>query len=343
MNDQHGIDHELAEMMDSVFEDHRSSRRTESGPITLDRDLWQTLRSLGLTRLTGAERHGGSGATWRESAALLSAAARHAVSLPLAEHDLLAGWLLERAGLPIDGALRTACVLDAAGTARAVPWAREAARIVVLWDGGDGWRVADLPAAGAGIVAGHNMAGEPRDTVTVDLATVDGVTVDAGMADEFVLRGALARTLQNCGAMEAILRLCVAHATERTQFGRALARFQAVQQLVADIAAETALARAAADAAVVAADSGDWRGDALAFAITVAKSCAGHAASVVVRNAHQVHGAIGTTFEHELHEFTKPVLAWRSEFGSVHQWDERLTESALAAGRDGLWALVSQG
>lgn len=75
--------------------------------------------------------------------------------------------------------------------------------------------------------------------------------------------------------------------------------------------------------------------------VAVAMSCAGHAASVVVRNAHQVHGAIGTTLEHALHRFTKPLLAWRSEFGSVHFWDERLTKAAVEAGRDEAWALIT--
>jgi len=78
-------------------------------------------------------------------------------------------------------------------------------------------------------------------------------------------------------------------------------------------------------------------------AVAVAKSCAGHAASTVVRNAHQVHGAIGTTFEHELHWYTKPILAWRSEFGSVALWDRLLTQAAVGAGRDDAWALITGG
>jgi acyl-CoA dehydrogenase len=73
----------------------------------------------------------------------------------------------------------------------------------------------------------------------------------------------------------------------------------------------------------------------------VARSCAGHAASVVVRNGHQVHGATGTTREHRLHEFTRPALAWQSEFGSVQFWDEQVTGAALRAGAVGLWSLIT--
>ncbi|MCX4385674.1 acyl-CoA dehydrogenase family protein [Micromonospora peucetia] len=332
------VDPALVDMLDSVFAAHRPARTEVAA--TLDVELWKLLESLGLTRLTGAEPYG-AGAGWPEAAALLAAAARHAVPLPLAEHDLLAGWLLERAGLPADGALRTACVLDADGRARAVPWARAAARIVLLFPAADGWRVADVPAAAVAVTEADNVAGEPRDAVAVDLAGLDGTPVDADLAERLLLRGALARTVQMCGAMDRVLELCVAHTTARTQFGRPLAAFQAVQGLVADIAAESSLARVATDAAVLRAAEGD--DDGLAFAVAVARSCAGHAASVVVRNAHQVHGAIGTTLEHELHGLTRPVLAWRSEFGSLQHWDELLTRAALDAGGDGVWALISQG
>nr|MDT0523788.1 hypothetical protein [Streptomyces sp. DSM 41633] len=81
----------------------------------------------------------------------------------------------------------------------------------------------------------------------------------------------------------------------------------------------------------------------LDFQIATARSCAGHAASVVVRNAHQVHGALGTTHEHLLHEYTRAALAWRSEFGSVRSWDARVASVASACGGQGLWALIADG
>ena len=76
--------------------------------------------------------------------------------------------------------------------------------------------------------------------------------------------------------------------------------------------------------------------------MAVARSCAGHAASVVVRNAHQVHGAIGTTREHALQRYTRLALAWRSEYGSVHYWDEQVTAAAVAAGGPSLWPLITR-
>ncbi|HEY5856471.1 MAG TPA: acyl-CoA dehydrogenase family protein, partial [Aldersonia sp.] len=209
------------------------------------------------------------------------------------------------------------------------------------WRIGDAYHVADIDPAAVQLTAGANRAAEPRDTVAVDTTTLAGVPVADTVIDQLTLRGALARAIQVCAALDRILDLTLVHTTERIQFGRALGKFQAVQNLVADIAAETALARAATDAALAEAVRTDWVGENLEFLVAAARSCAGHAASVVARNAHQVHGAIGTTREHRLHEFTQPALAWRSEYGSLQHWDDLLTTAATTAGRDGLWALVT--
>ena len=160
-------------------------------------------------------------------------------------------------------------------------------------------------------------------------------------ADARRLRGALMRAVQMTGAMDSAVDLTVRHAAERKQFGRPLAAFQAVQHLTADAAAEAALARAATDAALEQALATRFAGDDLLFSVAVARSVCGHSGSTVVRNAHQVHGAIGTTREHVLHRVTMPILAWANDFGSVAEWDALLDRAAREAGDAGLWELIS--
>ncbi|MBF6245652.1 acyl-CoA dehydrogenase [Nocardia elegans] len=327
-------------MMSAVFARDRD-RHPPRRIATWDPRLWEELSELGLTRLTGSERTGGSGAGWTEASELLRTSVIHAVRVPLAEHDLLAGWLLETAGLPVDEARRTVCVLPPSGIARGVPWASEAERIVTVGRARDTYLLADLPAAELHITPGVNAAGEPRDTVATDITAHTAIPVSENVIRQLWLRGALIRAIQVCAALEQCLELSIRFACERIQFGRPLARFQAVQHLLADTAAEVSLARAATESALSCALRRDWTGADVEFAVAVARSCGGHAASVVVRNAHQVHGAIGTTLEHRLHEFTRPALAWRSEFGSVRHWDEHLTTAAITAGRDGLWPLIT--
>lgn len=334
------VDAAVVDMMDSVFAEYRDTH-PPSNTVARDAELWETLDQLGLVRLTGAEAAGGSGAGWPEAAELLSAAVRHGVRIPLAEHDLLACWLLEANGMAIDAAARTVCVLDETGTANAVPWAASADRVVVVWEADGGRRVADVETSSLRITSGNNMIGEPRDAVTADIANLRGELLAPELLAQLELRAALVRAIQVCAAIDRALDLSVEHAASRMQFGRPLAKFQAVQNLISDMAGEAALARAATEAALNTAVAGAWSAAGVEFLVAVARSCAGHAASVVVRNAHQVHGAIGTTREHRLHEFTRAALAWRSEFGSVRHWDDRLTDAALQAGAVGLWPLIT--
>lgn len=337
------VDPELIDMMDGVFAVHHKDRDEVTGPVTHDAELWRRLDQLGLVRLTGSVQAGGSGAGWPEAAELISAAARYAVRVPLAEHDLLAGWLLEAAGLPVDDAVRTVCVLDESGTATAVPWAATAQRIVVLWPDGSGHRVADVDPTRLRLTAGTNTIGEPRDTISADIAALagQGMALNPALLEQLRLKSALVRSIQICAALDTVLDLTIEHTTSRVQFGRSLSKFQAIQHMVADIAAEAALARAATEAALTVAVTSDWSGPNLGFLVAVARSCAGHASSVVVRNAHQAFGAIGTTIEHRLHEYTRAALAWRSEYGSVQHWDQLVTQHALAAGAAGLWQLIA--
>ncbi|MGC4934774.1 acyl-CoA dehydrogenase family protein [Gordonia sp. DT30] len=205
------------------------------------------------------------------------------------------------------------------------------------------WSVFDAPQTDFQTTrTATNLAGEPRHSLMLsDLSSREKTRVDGDVAEEFLLRGALARSLLIVGAIDRALAISVEYAAVREQFGRPLAKFQAVQALVADIASEAAIVHAAVDAAVALVEREGFTHPRAGFAVAVAKSTASRAATISARNAHQVLGAIGFTYEHELHRHTNRMLSWRSEFGTVRHWDDRLTELALAAGSAGLWALIS--
>lgn len=306
---------------------------------TFNRDLWQTLTQVGLHRLTGGEEVGGAEAGWAEAAVLVSRTAFCAAEVPVVEHDLLAGWLAEQIGSPV-GSLATVALLDGAGRAADVAWAPVADTFVVIWP--DLSRVACLSADDVQVETVRHLADRPTGNVTVPVLPA-GTEVSPDLVAELWHRGALARSLQLCGAMERAVELATEHVTTRVQFGRALAKFQVVQKTVVDIAAEAALARIATEAAVVAAIEEGFTAESTQFAIAAARSCAGHAVSVVVRGSHQLHGAIGTTVEHALHRFTAPMLAWRSEWGNTALADRELGAQALSAGAQGIWELLLGG
>ena len=357
---------ELVATARQVFADH-ASEVTDGLPTA----LWSTLTELGLVQLSLPDSAGGSGGTLADFAALLLVAGESAAPVPLAETEL-AGWLLHTAGLPVptgplavaaDGALDggagttvgDSLVVRAdadggyavTGQLSRVGWAGVAARLAVLAAGQDGSDVVlsvDPAAAGVTVTGGTNLAGEPRDDVLLDLRVPagDAAAAPAGTRELLVRRAALARALLLAGAAGRALARSVRYAGERVQFGRPIGKFQAVQQQLALAAAEVAAGRAAADAATRIAAANDVAGPNAGFAIAVAKARTSEAAGAIARIAHQVHGAIGFTLEHDLRLATTRLWAWREEDGSEAHWHTVIARRALAEGADGLWPLLTR-
>jgi acyl-CoA dehydrogenase len=302
-------------------------------PDDFDATAWRHLQDAGLTRLTSDPESGGGPA---ELAVVLRALARHAVSVPLAETDALAGWLAARAGLevPGEGPLTIAVGDAGATTITGVPYAGAAAAVVLALRAGPDLHVAITePAA---IADGHNIGGEPRDTITVGAET--SITV-GGAAHELLCRGAWARCVQSLGALDAAVEFSVAHTREREQFGRPLSAFQAVQHTLASMAGEVERARAATELAVAAVAGHGFESAQADYAVTVAKVALGRVVPSVVTAAHQLHGAIGVTVEHRLWLATMRARAWIDEFGDTAWHARKLGRMALAPDSD-VWDFV---
>ncbi|WEK43128.1 MAG: acyl-CoA/acyl-ACP dehydrogenase [Candidatus Sphingomonas colombiensis] len=303
--------------------DERTMRAARAGEWP--GELWQALEEQGVPLALVPESAGGFGLDPRDALELIRLFGRHAVPLPLGETMLVNATLAE-AGLPMaDG---PAALVPAEDTAR-IAWGRHCRTFVVEAQGGvvriDGGAVIEHESA--------NLAGLPRDAMRFPLPG-DAVPVSGRLIE----RGALVRALQCAGALERVLELTVAHVSERVQFGRPLAKFQAIQQELAKLAGEVAAASAAADLAADAFldDPAEAR-----FAISVARVRIGEAVGRANGIAHQLHGAIGFTAEHQLHLFTTSLWAWRDEFGGAVHWASQLGDHALNAGRNGYWPMVT--
>lgn len=347
----------LAETCDALFSDHTGERDG-----SWDERLWAALERAGIPLISVPEAAGGSGGTLEQAAVVLTSAGEHAARVPVAETALLGGWLLAEAGLPVPAGPLVAVRAPVAGAAGGVGgisvtkapdgwlvrgtlprvgWGRVAARVVVLAETGGAELAVTLSPADVTVTPGSNVAGEPRDDLTVD--TVAGRAavseVAEGTGEALRLRAALGRVLLIAGAMRRALELTVRYAGERQQFGRSLGSFQALQQQIAELAAETAAVRAAADAALRRCAADDFAGPGAWFAVASAKVQAARGATVGARIAHQVHGAIGFTQEHALHLTTTRLWAWRDEAGSPAQWAGELGRHVLAAGP--LWPVIT--
>jgi acyl-CoA dehydrogenase len=316
--------------------------------------LWQALSEAGLPLAWVSEEHGGSGASLGDGFGVLGAAGRFAIAVPLAE-TMLAGWLLEQAGIaspegemtiapanPRDRITRNADG-TLSGRARGVPFAKAAKHIAVIASDPDGAVIALVDASKLRIEDHLNLADDANDTVIFD--KIEPITVkpapkgfDQG---SLMLMGGVVRSLQIAGALESMLDISVRYAGERVAFEKPIAKFQAVQHNLARLAGESAAALAAATSAADTLANATVFDDAVFLEAVSAKIRSAEAAEKGSAIAHQVHGAIGFTIEHILHRFSLRALAWRDDFGSESYWAVELGKRVAVRGADQLWPLVA--
>jgi alkylation response protein AidB-like acyl-CoA dehydrogenase len=169
-----------------------------------------------------------------------------------------------------------------------------AAEVALLTDNGV------VTVSGAEIRSEQLTVFDPR--LHVAHVTADGHRLAEGVPD-LALMGLAATTV---GACRRILDLVVAHVKQRHQFGVPIGSFQAVKHKAADmyVAIERARVLAYFSALTIAEDDPRRRRAAL-----MAKAAAGEGAQVVYRNGLQLFGAMGFTWENELHIYLKRALA----------------------------------
>jgi acyl-CoA dehydrogenase len=307
----------LIETAEKIFTDHTDKQALDAAEAgQFPEALWRILEANGLHEMALPN----SGIALADVFAVFKVAGRFAVPLPLPELILGNRWRGAS-----DGFVSVGLFQDP--DAVAVPWGRRADRVLAVSAEGLRELKADT------VIAGTNIAGEPRDRVS-------GSELQLLNSEEDPLALlALARVLQMAGGLERTLELSLRYATEREQFGRPIAGFQAIQHNLAIMAAETAAAIRSADAAADALNNADpYR---LPLEIAAAKARVGEACGVVAEVAHQVHGAMGFTYEHELHHVTRRLWAWRDEFGGESYWQQRLGSALAAAGGDALWSFIA--
>jgi acyl-CoA dehydrogenase len=149
--------------------------------------------------------------------------------------------------------------------------------------------------------------------------------------------GAFVRVGLASGALNAALTMSIDHCNTRIQFGKPLAKQQAVQQSLASFAVEAIAVRIAGEGAAEALDHGD-----AGFEIAAAKLRTNQAIGTCTATAHQVHGAIGFTMDYGLHPLTRNLMQWRSDFGNDAYWADQLGGLAAAHGGAGLWAEITR-
>lgn len=302
------------------------------------RALWKTVVDLGWTELAAPSEEGAGDYGPVELAVVLEECGAAIAPIPLLSSVGLAAGALRDTGLEsvrteiAGGAVATLAAhvpgarLPGApmtlrdgrlrGRAVAVPNLSRAELVVTLARTDDGDTVAAVARCGDGVtvepaaestdpaqpVAGIEIDAEPVAVASVDIESVFTAPWVACAADLV-------------GVASAALHRSVEHAKSRRQFGQPIGAFQGIKHALADnyVSLERArsltYAAAAALADPVAAPGDAWTSAALA------KAAAGDAAAGCARTAVQVHGALGQTWEHDVHLYVRRAWQGAAQLG----------------------------
>ena len=320
--------------------------------------LWQQVVDQGLTHALATEASGGIAASWAEAYPILRAIGHWQVPLPLAE-TMIACQLLSMAGIAIPDGPITLIEEDAAGQFTLVEGsggAQLSGRAVrVTWASACGWalvslasgRIAlvDLRDAATVTITSHlSPASEPCDDVELRSARCLGLAKNPipGLERPVRTLGAIAASAMMVGAMEWLLSQSVQYASDRVQFGKPIGKNQAIQQQLALMAGDVAAARVAA--IVACADAPGVASvdcSATVFSAAVAKIRSGESATRATSISHQVHGAIGFTYDHALNFATRRLWSWREAYGGDGWWAARLGQAVIASRSAGFWPSIT--
>jgi alkylation response protein AidB-like acyl-CoA dehydrogenase len=125
-------------------------------------------------------------------------------------------------------------------------------------------------------------------------------------------RATVAAALECVGACDRLLELTVEHAKSRRQFDQPIGAFQAIQHKCADLFVAVEKARATACFALMAVAEDDPR---RTLAASMAKAAASDCQRLVCKEAIQIHGGMGYTWESDVQLFVKRAKTLEALFG----------------------------
>jgi alkylation response protein AidB-like acyl-CoA dehydrogenase len=306
----------------------RAQWETETGR---SREFWRKLAEIGIPGLMVPEDQGGLGMDELDFVLLLEEVGRAALAEPVLSTAFVGVPLLS--GLP-RGAVDTGWLERVAG----------GEAILAVGHPGNAFtsdaHVADLlllPSADEihavtrdQVKLIHQPCNDPsRRLFEIDWSPTSETRVAEGAEARALLaaaldRGALACAAAQLGVGEQLIDMAVLYATQRKQFGVPIGSFQAIKHMLADVKVRLAYARSGVYRAAysVARDSADRASD-----VSMAKVAASEAALQTARVALQVHGAIGYTYEQDLHIWMR--RAWSYDLA----WGDTPWHLARVAGR----------
>ncbi len=138
------------------------------------------------------------------------------------------------------------------------------------------------------------------------------------VVQKVIERAAVAKCCEMVGNIQQVLEMTVDYAKERKQFDRPIGSFQVIQHYCANMATDV-------DGSRFSAYQAAWmlsEGLPCIKEVAVAKAWQSEACGRVISLAHQIHGAIGVTMDHDLQFYTRRAKAAEVTFGDADFYRE---------------------
>ena len=312
----------FAETAATVFADTSTPdhwRRAMASDAPRDEDRWRAIVETGLTLMMLPEANGGLGLGEVDFAQIAIAAGYVALPEPLIESAGVAAPML--AALAPDSAV----LADQATTIAIghpinplVANADSAAALLLHHDG-----AAFLVDPAKARLTRHASVDPFRRLFAVEWSPADATALGAADWDFALDRGAVFAAAQGLGLAQRAVDLAVAYAKERQQFGKPIGSYQAVKHHLASAQVAIEFARPVVNAAAAQIGQRDVYSRAR---VSHAKIVALEAADQAARASIQVHGAMGYSWEVDVHLFLKRALALTNVWGTPAFHRARIAE-----------------
>ncbi len=277
--------------------------------------VWDALAEMGVLGAIASQSIGGLGLSELDLVLLLEASGRAALPEPFVEHAMVAAPIVSEPARTITAALGPAALVPYAGSADAV-LVEDDERLVLV-------------SKAALIVEPRSSIDHSRHVAAVDWDSGAGAVTEIGGAEVLAQafdRGALGTAAQLVGLAGALLDTTVEYVAERRQFGVPIGSQQAIKHKLADVRVGLEFARPLVYRAASSVANHD---PAAPIHVSMAKARAGDVAALAARHALQCHGAIGYSFEYDLHLWMKRAWALVTSWGDGAWHRERVARAIL--------------
>lgn len=266
--------------------------------------VWAALADMGVLGIAAPQAAGGLGLTVLDLILVIEETGYAALPEPIVEHAMVGVPVLSDPGPAVAGEVTVTAALGDPY----VPYAAAADLIVAEED----TELVVVRAQDAVISPAASVDGSRRlGWVEWDRAEPAAAGAARGRAFD---RGALGVAAQLVGLARRMLDMTVEYATARHQFGVPIGSFQAVKHHLADARIAIEFARPMVYRAAWSLAEGEP--DASVH-VSMAKALASDAATLSARKALQCHGAIGYSYEYDLHLFMKRAWALAASWGDA--------------------------